>query len=83
MFQVYTITAIKFLILDDSLKVLVLFLPVLLLIFLLTLSSVLLAALDGFLKLKKNTKAAFDGTPSQIPAFLPITFTLGSRSHKM
>ena len=29
------------------------------------------------------TRAAVDGTPSQIPAFLPITFTLGSRSHKM
>ena len=30
-----------------------------------------------------NTRAAVDGIPSQIPAFLPITFTLGSRSHKM
>ena len=29
------------------------------------------------------TRAAVDGTPSQIPAFLPITFTLGSRSHKI
>ena len=29
------------------------------------------------------TRAAVDGTPSQIPAFLPITFTLESRSHKM
>ena len=25
----------------------------------------------------KGTRAAVDGTPSQIPAFLPITFTLG------
>ena len=24
-----------------------------------------------------KTRAAVDGTPSQIPAFLPITFTLG------
>ena len=31
----------------------------------------------------KTTTAAVDGTPSQIPAFLPLTFTLGSRSHKM
>ena len=30
-----------------------------------------------------KTRAAIDGTPSQIPAFLPITFNLGSRSHKM
>ena len=30
-----------------------------------------------------KTRAAVDSTPSQIPAFLPITFTLGSRSHKM
>ena len=30
-----------------------------------------------------KTRAAVDGTPSQIPAFLPITFTLGSRSQKM
>ena len=29
------------------------------------------------------TRAAVDGTPSQIPAFLPITSTLGSRSHNM
>ena len=29
------------------------------------------------------TRAAVDGTPSQIPTFLPLTFTLGSRSDKM
>ena len=32
---------------------------------------------------KKETRAEVDGTPSQIPAFRPITLTLGSRSHKM
>ena len=31
----------------------------------------------------RKTRAAVDGTPSQIPAFLPITFTLGSMPHKM
>ena len=31
----------------------------------------------------QQTRAAVNGTPSKIPAFLPITFTLGSRSHKM
>ena len=31
----------------------------------------------------KTTRVAADGTPLQIPAFLPLTFTLGSRSHKM
>ena len=30
-----------------------------------------------------KTNAAIDGTPLQIPTFLPLTFTLGSRSHKM
>ena len=30
-----------------------------------------------------ETSAAVDGTPLQIPTFLPTTFTLGSRSHKM
>ena len=29
-----------------------------------------------------TTRAVVDGTPSQIPAFLPVTFTLGSRSHR-
>ena len=30
-----------------------------------------------------ETRAEVGGTPSQIPVFGPITFTLGSRSHKM
>ena len=34
-------------------------------------------------KILNTCRAAVDGTPSQIPAFLPITFTYGSRSHKM
>ena len=33
--------------------------------------------------IEKKTRAEVDGTPSQIPAFWPINFTLGSRSHKM
>ena len=31
----------------------------------------------------KATRAAVDSTPSQIPTFLPSTFTLGSKAHKM
>ena len=37
---------------------------------------------SGHSKIDK-TRAEVDGTPSQIPAFWPIAFTLGSRTHKM
>ena len=36
----------------------------------------------GCYKCKLNTRAAVNGTPLQIPTFLPLAFTLGSRSHK-
>ena len=39
--------------------------------------------IDSIMTFLRQTRAAVDGTPSQIPAFLSITFTLGSRSHKM
>ena len=35
------------------------------------------------LNLQCDTRAAVDGTLSQIPVFLPLIFTLESRSHKM
>ena len=39
---------------------------------------------DQFKKIiKYYTRAVVDGSPSQIPAFWKMTFTLGSRAHQM